>query len=55
MMVKAFGCVARLVRFAELDDQLEACRRIFASDTRWTVVRGSELRGPRENVRPPLS
>ena len=22
---------------------MEACRRIFASDTRWTVVRGSDL------------
>jgi len=22
---------------------VEACRRIFASDTRWTVVRGSDL------------
>ena len=27
----------------DLDDQVEACRRVFASDTRWTVVRGSEL------------
>ena len=26
-----------------MDDQVEACRRVFASDTRWTVVRGSEL------------
>jgi hypothetical protein len=32
-----------LVRFADLDDQVEACRRVFASDTRWTVVRGSDL------------
>ena len=30
-------------RFADLDDQVEAARRIFASDTRWTVVRGSDL------------
>ena len=22
---------------------MEACRRVFASDTRWTVVRGSDL------------
>lgn len=35
--------LARLVRFAEIDDQVEACRRVFASDTRWTVVRGSDL------------
>ncbi len=41
--VKVFGWVARLFRFADIDDQVEACRRIFASDTRWTVVRGSNL------------
>ena len=41
--VKVFGKVARLLRFVELDDQVEACRRIFESDTRWTVVRGSDL------------
>lgn len=42
-IVGAFGFLARLVRFADLDDQVEACRRIFESDTRWTVVRGSDL------------
>jgi hypothetical protein len=42
-IVKVFGSLARLARFAELDDQVEACRRVFASDTRWTVVRGSDL------------
>lgn len=41
--VRIFGRIARLVRLADLDDQVEACRRIFASDTRWTVVRGSDL------------
>jgi len=41
--VKVFGSLARLVRFADLDDQVEACRRVFARDTRWTVVRGSDL------------
>lgn len=41
--VKVFGWLGRLVRFADLSDQVEACRRIFESDTRWTVVRGSEL------------
>ena len=35
--------IARLLRVAEIDDQVEACRRIFASNTRWTVVRGSDL------------
>jgi hypothetical protein len=41
--VKALGWIGRLTRFADLDDQVEACRRVFASDTRWTVVRGSDL------------
>jgi NAD(P)-dependent dehydrogenase (short-subunit alcohol dehydrogenase family) len=41
--VAAFGWLARLLRVADLDDQVEACRRVFASDTRWTVVRGSDL------------
>lgn len=35
--------VARALRFADVDDQVEACRRIFASDRKWTVVRGSDL------------
>ena len=42
-LVKVFGPLARLARFADLDDQVEAARRIFASDRRWTVVRGSDL------------
>ena len=42
-IVKVFGSLARLARLAELDDQVEACRRVFASATRWTVVRGSDL------------
>jgi hypothetical protein len=41
--VKAVGWLGRLVRVVDLDDQVEACRRVFASDTRWTVVRGSGL------------
>jgi NAD(P)-dependent dehydrogenase (short-subunit alcohol dehydrogenase family) len=42
-LVSIAGPLARLARFADLDDQVEACRRVFASDTRWTVVRGSDL------------
>jgi uncharacterized protein YbjT (DUF2867 family) len=42
-IVKIAGPLARLARFADLDDQVEACRRVFTSDTRWTVVRGSDL------------
>lgn len=41
--VKVFRWVGRVTRFADLDDQVDACDRIFASDTRWTVVRGSDL------------
>lgn len=41
--MKVAGWLGRLTRFADLDDQVEACRRVFASDTRWTVVRGSDL------------
>jgi NAD(P)-dependent dehydrogenase (short-subunit alcohol dehydrogenase family) len=42
-LVKVAGRLARLARVVDLDDQVEACQRIFASDTRWTVVRGSNL------------
>ena len=42
-IVRIAGPLARLARFADLDDQVEASRRIFQSDTRWTVVRGSDL------------
>ncbi|MFQ5596237.1 MAG: NAD(P)-dependent oxidoreductase [Anaerolineae bacterium] len=41
--VKVSSWIARLVHFADIDDQVETCRRVFASDTRWTVVRGSDL------------
>ncbi len=43
LFLKVVTPLARLVRYADLDDQVEACRRVFASDTRWTVVRGSDL------------
>ncbi len=42
-IVALFGPIARLFRFADIDDQVEACRRVFASHARWTVVRGSDL------------
>ncbi|NTU64480.1 MAG: NAD(P)H-binding protein [Chloroflexi bacterium] len=35
--------ISRLTHLIDIDDQVEACRRIFASKTRWTVVRGSDL------------
>jgi hypothetical protein len=40
---KVGGFIGRLFRVVDIDDQVEACRRIFASDTLWTVVRGSDL------------
>jgi len=41
--VGVMSWLARRARVVDLDDQVEACRRIFASDTQWTVVRGSKL------------
>ena len=43
LFMKVVTPLARIVRFADLDNQVEACRRVFASDTQWTVVRGSNL------------
>jgi NAD(P)-dependent dehydrogenase (short-subunit alcohol dehydrogenase family) len=42
-LVNIAGRLARLVRVIDLDDQVEAAHRVFTSDTRWTVVRGSSL------------
>ena len=42
-LVPIVGWLAKLLRAVDLDDQVEATKRIFASDTRWTVVRGSDL------------
>jgi hypothetical protein len=35
--------LGKLTRIVDIDDQVEACRRVFASERRWTVVRGSDL------------
>src|SRR5512136_1139987 len=35
--------LGRLTRMIDIDDQVEACRRVFASHTQWTVVRGSDI------------
>jgi hypothetical protein len=40
---RAARWIGSLTRIMDIDDQIEACRRVFASDTRWTVVRGSDL------------
>jgi len=50
-MLAVFGFLARLFRFVELDDQVEATDRVFASGRRWTVVRGSSLEeGPSQGL-----
>src|SRR3954468_16951427 len=43
LLVHVVGRLARLARVVDLNDQVEACRRVFASNTTWTVVRGSDL------------
>ena len=40
---KLGGFIGKLFRLVDIGDQVEACRRIFDSDTLWTVVRGSDL------------
>jgi len=40
---KAFSVLGKFFRLVEIDDQVDACVRIFNSDTEWTVVRGSDL------------
>lgn len=41
--VRVVTWLTRLLRVVEIDDQVEACRRVFGSGRRWTVVRGSDL------------
>lgn len=41
--LKAASIMGRLASAVDIDDQVEACRRVFASNTQWTVVRGSSL------------
>ena len=43
LFVAVAGWLGRLARMVDLNDQVEACRRIFASGTRWTLVRASDL------------
>lgn len=41
--LKFFGWFGRLTRLVDLNNQVEACNMIFSSNSRWTVVRGSDL------------
>ena len=43
ILLKTMGWIAKALRIVDIDDQVEACRRIFSSDRNWTVVRGSDL------------
>lgn len=41
--VKIAGRIAKMLRLVDIEDQVRACDLIFASDKKWTVVRGSGL------------
>ncbi len=43
LVIKFSTWIGKLMRVVDIDDQVEACNRIFASDKLWTVVRGSGL------------
>jgi hypothetical protein len=40
---RTMSWLGRFLRAVDIDDQIKACRRVFASETRWTVVRGCDL------------
>ena len=42
-LVGFVGWIGKLFRLVEIKDQEKACELIFASDAKWTVVRGSDL------------
>ncbi|TWS17727.1 NAD-dependent epimerase/dehydratase family protein [Tsukamurella asaccharolytica] len=51
MMQSAVTKVMRAVRVMDIDDQVEAARRIYASTTAWTLVRASSLEeGPSQGL-----
>jgi hypothetical protein len=43
LMVNAASWLGRFIRVFDINDQVEATNRIFTSDKKWTVVRGSDL------------
>ncbi len=43
LILAVVAWIAKMLRMVDIGDQVEACRRIFASDKKWTVVRGSDL------------
>lgn len=50
-LVPVGAWIAKKLRFADIDDQVRAADMIFRSDSKWTVVRGSDLEeGPSEGL-----
>ena len=50
-LVRYFRWFGRAIRMIDLDDQVEACRRVFENSGRWTVVRAPDLdEGPSEGL-----
>lgn len=43
LILAVIAWIAKTLRLVDIGHQVEACRRIFASDKKWTVVRGSDL------------
>ncbi len=43
LLMKIASWLGKFSRLVDINDQVEACNRIFYSDSRWTVVRGSGL------------
>ena len=50
-ILKLFGWIGKITRMVDLNDQVDATRKIFESDKKWTVVRGSDLEEGRRDVR----
>lgn len=43
ILEKATTWIGRALRLVDVQDQVRACQLVFASNKRWTVVRGSDL------------
>jgi len=43
MFLKVAGWIGKVLRLVDIEDQVRACDLVFASDKKWTVVRGSGL------------
>lgn len=51
VLVSAFSFLGRLFRVVDINDQVEACQRIFTSSCLWTVVRCSDMEeGPSQGI-----